>query len=83
MATNFPTALDTLTNPTPTDQLDSVTVPHDLQHANANDALEALQAKVGINSSTDVNSLDYKINHLGGATNYGFLNNSIIQLGGF
>jgi len=65
MATNFPTALDTLTNPTPTDQLDSVTVPHDLQHANANDALEALQAKVGINSSTDVNSLDYKIRHIG------------------
>lgn len=62
MATSFPTSLDTLTNPTSTDTLDSATVPHDLQHTNANDAIEALQAKVGINGSADTNSLDYKAN---------------------
>jgi hypothetical protein len=28
------------------------------------DEIEALEAKVGVNGSTDVNSLDYKINHL-------------------
>ncbi len=59
--TNFPAALDNFTNPTGTDTLDSVTVPHAAQHANANDAIEALQVKVGINSSADPNSLDYKI----------------------
>lgn len=62
MATNFPTSLDTFTNPTATDTLDSP--PHDQQHANINDAVEALEAKVGINSSADTNSLDYKVNNI-------------------
>jgi len=44
--------------------MNSVTVPHNEQHANANDAIEALQAKVGINSSADTNSLDYKVNNI-------------------
>jgi hypothetical protein len=45
MATAFPTNLDTLTNPVATDN--TVTVSHAGQHANANDAIEALEAKVG------------------------------------
>ena len=40
MATNFPASIDTLTNPSATDTLDSP--PHDEQHADANDAIEAL-----------------------------------------
>lgn len=59
MATNFPTSLDSLTNPTSTDQLTSPS--HADQHANANDAIEALQAKVGVNSSAVTTSLDYKV----------------------
>lgn len=59
MSTNFPTGLDTLTNPTATDYLNSPS--HAGQHANANDAIEALEAKVGIDDSEDTNSLDYKI----------------------
>jgi hypothetical protein len=51
MATNYPTSLDVLINPTATDTLDSVTVPHHVQHANANDAIEALQTTLGINPS--------------------------------
>jgi hypothetical protein len=62
MATNFPTSLDTLTNPLATDTLDSP--PHDTQHADANDAIEALQAKVGVNSSAVATSHDYKIGAL-------------------
>lgn len=50
MATNYPTSLDTLTNPTSTD--DTVTVDHAAQHANANDAIEALETKLGTGSST-------------------------------
>ena len=49
MATNYPTSLDVLINPTATDTLDSVTVPHHVQHANANDAIEALQTTLGVN----------------------------------
>lgn len=59
MATNFPTSLDSLTNPQSTDPLTSPS--HADQHANANDAIEALQVKVGINNSADTSSLDYKI----------------------
>lgn len=59
MSTNFPTALDTLTNPTATDYLNSPS--HAGQHSDANDAIEALEAKVGINSSAVTTSHDYKI----------------------
>ena len=48
MATDYPTSLDTLTNPGGTDQLSS---GHASQHANANDAIEALQAKLGTTST--------------------------------
>lgn len=61
MATIFPNSLDALANPTPADAMNSETVPHSAQHANANDAIEALQSKVGINGSADPNSLDYKV----------------------
>ena len=61
MSTSFPTSLDALTNPTPTDTLDSVTVPHADQHANANDAIEALETKVGIDGSADAGSIDYRL----------------------
>ncbi len=59
MSTNFPTSLDTLQNPTSTDTVASV--DHAAQHTNANDAIEALQAKVGIDSSAVSTSHDYKI----------------------
>lgn len=59
MATNFPTSLDSLTNPITTDKLNSPS--HAGQHANANDAIEALQAKVGVNSSAVTTTLDYKV----------------------
>jgi hypothetical protein len=59
MATNFPTSLDALTNPSGTDSMSSPS--HAGQHADANDAIEALQAKVGVNSSAVATSHDYKI----------------------
>jgi len=59
MATNFPASLDTLTNPTSSDSLSSPS--HSAQHANVNDAVEALQAKVGADSSAVTTSHDYKI----------------------
>jgi hypothetical protein len=49
MPSQYPAALDNLINPTTSDTLNSVTVPHHLQHANANDALEAIQTVLGIN----------------------------------
>ena len=49
---SFPTSLDTFTNPGPNDYTDAV--PHSSQHSNANDAIEAIEAKVGIGSSTPI-----------------------------
>lgn len=49
MPSQYPSALDNLLNPTANDALNSLTVPHHLQHANANDALEAIQTVLGVN----------------------------------
>jgi hypothetical protein len=62
MATNFPNNLDELINPNGTDQLSAPS--HSEQHANANDAIEALQIKVGIDGSQDPDSLTYKVNDI-------------------
>jgi microcystin-dependent protein len=59
MSTNFPTSLDALTNPSAGNTLNSPS--HSTQHANSNDAIEALQTKVGVNSSAVTTSHDYKI----------------------
>lgn len=62
MATSFPDSLDALTNPNATDNLSNPS--HSEQHKNANDAIEALQAKVGIDNSNVSTSLDYRIAQL-------------------
>jgi microcystin-dependent protein len=69
MATSFPSGLDALTNPTSSDGLNSP--DHAGQHADANDAIEALEAKVGVDGSAVTSSLDYKIAAL--TTSSGFV----------
>jgi hypothetical protein len=66
MATNFPTSLDSLTNPQGTDSVAAVS--HAAQHANANDAIEALEAKVGADNSAVTTSLDYRVRTLENAS---------------
>lgn len=41
--TTFPTSKDNFTNPTKFDNLNSSSVPHADQHANTNDAIEAVE----------------------------------------
>jgi hypothetical protein len=53
MATNYPTSLDTFTNPVSTDTM--VTVDHAVQHTHANDAILALQNESGIGFTQSVN----------------------------
>jgi hypothetical protein len=64
MASSFPSSLDAFTNPSSTDAMDSVSVPHATQHADLNDAVVALEAKVGADSSAVSSSHDYKIAQL-------------------
>lgn len=59
MANTFPTTLNDFTNPSTSS--DTATVSHAGQHTDANDAIEALEAKVGVNSSAVTSSLDYKV----------------------
>jgi hypothetical protein len=56
MPTNFPISLDALTNPNPTQTLDSPS--HSTQHGTLNDAVEALEAKVGVDGSAVATSHD-------------------------
>jgi hypothetical protein len=59
MATSFPTSKDNFANPQGTDSVKLVS--HSAQHANANDAIEALETKVGVDGSTDPVSLEYRL----------------------
>ena len=60
MATNYPTSKDNLTNPAATESMEG----HAALHGNVNDAIEAIENKLGVNGSTDVNSIDYKVSQL-------------------
>jgi hypothetical protein len=62
MATQFPEELDSFLNPQPTDSVAAVS--HAAQHADANDAIEALQVKLGTNNSTDPSSIEYRVKAL-------------------
>jgi hypothetical protein len=62
MAINFPTSLDVFTDPTSSDQLNLPS--HSGQHTDLNNAVEALEAKVGADSSAVTTSHDYKIAQL-------------------
>jgi hypothetical protein len=64
MTTSFPSGLDSFTNPSSGDTLASP--DHAGQHADVNDAVEALQAKVGVDGSAVTTSLEYRVNQLEG-----------------
>lgn len=59
MSTSFPSSTDTFVNPVATDKTNSPS--HSGQHANINDAVAALETKVGVDSSAVTSSLDYKL----------------------
>lgn len=50
MATDFPSSLDSYTDPLSTDKLNNPS--HSTQHQNHNDSIEAIEAKLGIGAST-------------------------------
>lgn len=71
MPTNFPATIDTvatLPNPGATDLLANsvANLQHAYQHDTVNDAVRALETKMGINGSTDTSSIDYKLSHATG-----------------
>lgn len=64
MPTNFPTSLDTFPDASQLSSEYLSTSPHSTLHGNLGDAIEALEAKVGVNNSTVTSTLDYKVSTL-------------------
>jgi hypothetical protein len=60
--TTFPNQLDTFVNPQGTDSVQLVS--HALQHSKVNDALYAIQLKLGINNSLDTGSIENRLTTL-------------------
>lgn len=64
MATSYPSSLDSFTNPTGTDTLDSATVPHAGQHDNINDAVVAIETELGTLPKGTYASVKARLNDL-------------------
>jgi hypothetical protein len=62
MATSFPTGIDSFPDPGPSTPMNTPgQLEHDVQHTNINDAMNAVETKIGINGSSDVASMDNKL----------------------
>lgn len=57
----YPNGLDDFNNPTGQSHMNDAPVLHSVQHSEVNDALEAMQRKMGINNSPVATSFDYRI----------------------
>jgi hypothetical protein len=63
---NFPSGLDSFTTPSGSATLGGSVPTHTQLHTSEGDAIEALQAKVGVDNSAVTTSLDYRVNALEG-----------------
>lgn len=61
MSSQYPNSYDNFVNPTATDTLNSSTVPHAQQHANLNDAVEAIENELGLNPSGSYQTVEARI----------------------
>lgn len=59
MGSVYPTSLDVINDPTSTNSLSDTGFEHDIQHDFANDAIRALESKLGINGSVLSSTIDY------------------------
>lgn len=67
MTTKFPAEIDQFENPAP-DTSQATARTHSQQHGDANDAVEAVQRKLGVDGSEDPGSIDYKLRAISGVT---------------
>lgn len=68
MASNFPSSLDTSSTIPAEAGTTALSVNHVIAHQNIQDILEAVEAKVGVDSSAVTTSHDYKLSAVGGST---------------
>lgn len=62
MPTNYPVSLDNFTNPLASNTLANPS--HSTQHANANDAIEAIEYYLGTQSNPAANTITYRVDEL-------------------
>lgn len=65
MATNYPSGLDSLTRPNPTDPLSSPS--HAQIHDDVADALEAVETELGLNPSGTYQTVKDRLDDIGGS----------------
>lgn len=61
MPTEYPQAIDVFQNPAPDTLEDAPGFEHDLAHGKLNDAVHALELKVGVDDSQDPDSIDARL----------------------
>jgi hypothetical protein len=76
MGTNYPTALDNITRPSAGQTL--AAGQHSQRHDDESDAIEALEAKVGVNGSTDAASIDKRVSVLEGSIGFSGLASAVV-----
>lgn len=81
MPSAFPYLLDSFINPTGSNHLSDLIVLHSLQHTNNNDAIEAIQTRIGIISSSVTNSIEYELHNTSGGHNHDGINSRQIVIG--
>ncbi len=64
MASNFPTSLDSFSNPSANTLQNSIQFNHATVHSNIYDAIDALEAKVGITNSQVSDSIEYRLSQI-------------------
>jgi hypothetical protein len=80
MPISYPDGFDNFTNPEPTDSLNSETVPHATQHADLNDAVEAIETVLGVNPQGDAMTVRARLDTLDGISEANI--NAIAELQG-
>jgi hypothetical protein len=66
MATTYPGGIDDFTNPTSTDTLNSISVPHASQHSDLNDAVEAIETTLGVNPQGEAADVVTRLDNIEG-----------------
>lgn len=81
MSTNFPVSLDLFVNPNSGSLLDDPLVTHSQQHINLNDAVTAIQERIGITGSLDFSSIDFQLHNVSLGHNHDGVNSRPISIG--
>lgn len=85
MPSLFPLVLDSFLNPTSSTTLDAsgsaASLRHHIQHSNINDAMGALQSRVGVTGSSVPTTIDYELHNVDHGHDHDGINSRPVALG--